>query len=191
MGLSAFILLSVLLHPDGGPRNAAFACQCNPEHPLDRLEKSDAVFSGRVVDLAYLEYRGYVAMEVDTAWKGGPGKSVTIFDDIAGGCAVGFREGERYIVYASRTQGIFGEPVLGTHLCKGTRNLSWESVFDDVQVLGAGSPPASGSGTPAELRLYVVSFLSSYSALAVAVAAAAGTAGVLLAARRRKTGSRQ
>lgn len=105
LGLSAFLMLSVLLHHDGGLRNSAFACQCNPVHPLDRLEKSDAVFSGRVVDLAYLKHRGYVAMEVDTAWKGEPGRSVTILDDTAGGCAVGFHEGERYIMYASRMQG--------------------------------------------------------------------------------------
>lgn len=128
-------------------------------------------------------------MEVDTAWKGEPGRSVTILDNTAGGCAVGFCEGERYIMYASRTQGIFGEPVLGTHLCKGTRNLNWEPVFDDVQVLGAGSPPDPGPGQPAELRLYLVSFLSIYSLLAAA--AAAGTAGIMLAARRYKTRGRQ
>ena len=37
-----------------GQSGEAFACSCAYEHPLDRLEKNDAVFTGTVTDLAYL-----------------------------------------------------------------------------------------------------------------------------------------
>lgn len=53
----------------------------------------------------------------------------------AGGCAVGFREGDSYLVYAVRG----GDGVLRTSYCMRTRHLS--EVAEDLRVLGA-LPPA-------------------------------------------------
>lgn len=181
MGLAVLLLMP--LYPSQS--QDAFACQCNPELPLTRLEKNDAVFAGKVTDLVYLGHKGYVTIEVDEIWKGVSERSVTILDDTEGGCSVNFRTGENYLVYASRTSGIFGEPVLGTYLCQGTRNLNHTFVFDDPEVLGAGYEPTTDAGALSRSSFYLASFLASPVTVVAAIASAAGAAGFFFLRRRK------
>lgn len=176
------VLLLMLLYPSQS--QDAFACQCNPELPLTRLEKSDAVFSGKVMDLAYVGQKGYLTIEVDTIWKGISDGSVTILDNSIGGCPIGFRVGADYLVYANKTSGIFGEPILGVYACQGTRNLSYDSLFGEPEVFGAGYLPTTEEGTFARSNFYLTSFLANPLAVLGVVATAAIVGFIIL--RRRK-----
>lgn len=142
--------------------SVTYACSCvMPAEPLEALENSAAVFTGKVVDIK--ESKGTiissadpaeVTFEVVSSWKGVETNKVKLTTELSSAsCGFTFTEGESYIVYT----GDGGEPEgLKTGLCTRTKLLS--SAGEDLKELGpttfTGRPSespgtvADGSGTP-------------------------------------------
>lgn len=160
----------------------AFACTCAPpESPTDELERSTAVFAGKV---AALEARsGLVTSSADpvrvtfrgyTVWKGPQHDMLTLTTARSSiSCGYEFEAGREYLVYA------YGEENdLQVSLCSRTRPLTLAAV--DLIALGRGRGQAGG-------------VLQTYKYVTmVAVVTAAGTAvGVKwLLAQRKASRSR-
>lgn len=134
----------------------AFACSCAlPPDALTARDQSDAVFSGKVLDVKeaidWSDFMPFtkpirmqleVILEVQSTWKGVTTSQVEINTAPNGaGCGVDFQPGKVYLVYAS-----YGEDNgLFTHLCTRTSELA--NASDDLLALGQGSPP----GEPVDL----------------------------------------
>ena len=130
------------------------ACSCiQPAPPQKSLEKSTAVFAGKVIDIdvpseivtsGIIRSAGpvKVTFEVSKIWKGPDYKNLVLTTERdGGGCGYFFKENEEYIVYAYA----YGEEdTLGTGICSRTRLLA--NAQYDLQKLGAGNLPTnSGS----------------------------------------------
>jgi hypothetical protein len=109
------------------------------ENPAKELEKSDAVFSGKVTDIKSHEQaknvfeRVEAVIQVDSAWKGIEEKTVSVFTAAhSATCGYGFRQGEAYLVYAGRSP----QGRLSTTICSRTRRL--KDAGDDLRELGPG-----------------------------------------------------
>lgn len=136
--------------------SVTYACSCVvPEEPLVALEKSTAVFTGKVVDMK--EPKGLiissadpvtVTFEVESSWKGTLGNKVKLNTALSSAsCGFEFVDGESYLVYAyASDKGDSGE--LAASLCSRTVLLS--SAGDDLKALGPGAspePPTESPGT--------------------------------------------
>lgn len=136
--------------------SVTYACSCVvPAEPLEALESSSAVFTGKVVDKK--EPKGTiissadpvkVTFEVDSSWKGIKGNKVTLSTALSSAsCGFEFVEGESYIVYAyANDEDDSGK--LEASLCSRTKLLA--SASEDLKELGpsisAGTPTASPGG---------------------------------------------
>ncbi|MEK4464430.1 hypothetical protein MHB56_19735 [Paenibacillus sp. FSL H8-0315] len=139
--------------------SVTYACSCvMPAEPLEALEKSTAVFVGKVVDMKEPSQGNIISsadpvkvtFEVDSSWKGVEGNQVTLTTALSSAsCGFEFVEGESYIVYAyARDGGESGN--LEASLCSRTKRLTADSV--DLKELGPGisatTPTASPEVTP-------------------------------------------
>ena len=101
--------LIVLISP-----SPVYACSCFRSPPLESLEASTAVFSGRVIDIEGIPPPGpvyrrtpipvQVTIQVSKVWKGPSDETLVIHTGLDGGlCGLGyfFMIGEEYLVYAS------------------------------------------------------------------------------------------
>ncbi|WP_156417410.1 hypothetical protein [Paenibacillus etheri] len=130
--------------------SVTYACSCVvPAEPLEALESSSAVFTGKVVDKK--EPKGTiissadpvkVTFEVDSSWKGVKGNKVTLTTALSSAsCGFEFVKGESYIVYANANgEGDSGELVAS--LCSRTKLLA--SASEDLKELG----PSISAETP-------------------------------------------
>ena len=121
------------------------ACSCiQPTSPQESLEKSTAVFAGKVIDIDIPN--GIVVSSADPVkvtfrvskiWKGPDYKTLILTTARNGAsCGYSFKENEEYIVYA------YGEEdTLSTGICSRTRLLS--SAQTDLQELGQGNLPTN------------------------------------------------
>lgn len=112
-----------------------FACSCTmPRAPSEELKKATAVFSGMVTDIdRNLTGYGYkVKFDVEKIWKGISDKTVVVSTGMGGGdCGYGFKEGEKYFVYA------YGDiSSLSASICSRNRLLS--AAGDELSALGEG-----------------------------------------------------
>lgn len=120
------------------------ACSCvSPAPPKESLEKSTAVFSGKVVDI-YTPL-GFVVssadsvkitFEVSKVWKG-PSYELLVVKTARDGasCGYSFKKGEEYIVYA------YGEESeLQTGICSRTKPPS--RAQEDLTGLGQSTSPS-------------------------------------------------
>ena len=131
--LLGFLLLYVCV---GHVSNTAYACRCKiSDNPLRELEKSSAVFSGKVVKVADDGNRNLVVeFIVHRIWKGRRTRSITVRTPRDGAtCGFRFIEGGNYLVYAT------GEVELWTNSCTRTRDI--RSATEDLKVLGKGEKP--------------------------------------------------
>jgi len=123
---------------------SAFACSCvMPGTPSEELKEATAVFSGTVIDIdRNLTGYGYkVKFDIEKIWKGISDKTVVVSTGMGGGdCGYGFKEGERYFVYA------YGDDSLSANICSRTRLLS--VAGEDLSVLGDGNAPLSQPNSP-------------------------------------------
>ena len=117
------------------------ACSC-AELPTaeSELERSQAVFSGKVIDIKERKANGYltksVLFEVTNTWKGVEKSQVIITTGLGGGdCGYRFIEGQEYLVYANESD-MYGAKSLVTIMCDRTNNLS--RLQEDLKVLGEG-----------------------------------------------------
>lgn len=140
--LALFFLLITALFRAPLP---ALACSCAPPGAPDaEMEKSAAVFSGRVTAVEAPGPVGGVissadrvkyTFQVSKVWKGpvAPMINVSSARDSAS-CGYEFQIGEEYLVYATEAQG-----ALTSSLCSRTQPLV--RAEEDLQVLGAGQIP--------------------------------------------------
>ncbi len=144
----------------------AHACSCLSSTPEEQLQRSDAVFSGVVLDVGAVEeppssdepwsdlfLLRLVTFDVEESWKGVSEEPVIVHSPGPGNsCRIDFRQGERYLVYA--TYGREGQNTsLQTHLCTRTGLLI--NAGTDLQALGPAEvalpeivEPATGDPTP-------------------------------------------
>ncbi len=138
MNKAAVVLLVLALVTLITPDSAA-ACSCiSPASPAIELARSDAVFSGKVVDIggpmadAPFESAVRVSFKVYRVWKGPVSGTLTVGtaeNDAA--CGYKFENGGEYLVYASGSRG-----GLTTNLC--TRNHPLAGAGEDLAALGEG-----------------------------------------------------
>src|SRR5215203_349841 len=139
MSLSLLVLL-----PD-----CASACSCalfggSPKQRAERmLDKSGAVFAGKVVDLKRNQKGPFggvdkVSFRVSEVWKGPKRETLELTTQSQGSaCGYSFSEGRKYLVYAYGK----GEP-FETDICNGTVPLS--KADEDLALLGNGEKPKDG-----------------------------------------------
>lgn len=154
--------------------NHTAACSCaRPPDPLTALERSDAVFAGKVLQVnKHTNWRnwipfwtspgiwGYdVMFEVQTAWKGVDQTQVLIVTDgVGGGCGIAFQPGDDYLVYASYWEG----SDLASNIC--TRTTLLANAAEDMQVLGAGAAPTSPAASVWTRQLGVYGWIAAIAA---------------------------
>jgi len=134
MGMSLLLLL-----PD-----CASACSCMGV-PIQRyISSSDAVFSGKVVEIerpSPIKSSAdpeTVTFRVIESWKGPGGGTLEVKTSVSGAsCGYHFEEGQDYLVYAYGK----GEP-FETDICSGTTHLS--KADEDLALLGNGEKPKDG-----------------------------------------------
>ncbi|MGA9226762.1 MAG: hypothetical protein WB217_10525 [Mesobacillus sp.] len=140
-----FALMFVLSIFTGSFPSVASACSC-AELPTaaSELERSKAVFSGKVLDIKEKRSaQGYmtksVLFEVTNTWKGVTQSQIIITTGQGGGdCGFNFTEGQEYLVYANDSD-MYGAKTLVTLICDRTNYLT--ALKDDLPILGAGKPP--------------------------------------------------
>ena len=139
----------------------ARACMCEVLSPEEQLRVSEAVFSGKVTSVGEatsgdtspspetgLPVGGPITFKVEESWKGDTEKQVVVlgYGEGGSGCGVDAREGERYLVYAQRSEE--GEDgTLRTSTCDGTKPLA--VAKDDLRALGSSGSALPASGGPA------------------------------------------
>lgn len=122
------------------PENKAFACSCAMGSATEKLERSEAVFVGKVIGkggtkrFEHGRLRKYT-FEVDRAWKGVSNKRITIYsyDGGSDSCGYEFKRNRSYLVYSYQGN----EEVLQTNLCSGNIPISQAQAQDEIQQLGA------------------------------------------------------
>lgn len=144
------------------------ACSC-AELPSaeSELERSKAVFSGKVLDIKDRNVNGYmtksVIFEVTNTWKGVEESQVIITTGEGGGdCGYPFIEGQEYLVYAIESD-MYGGKSLVTIICDRTNKLS--TLQNDLEVLGEGEPPTkkvdlSSTQNQTEFYIWIAGFLA-------------------------------
>jgi len=117
----------------------AYACSCiAPGSPAEEMERSAAVFSGKVTAIESDSLGYKVKFEVERIWKGLSEESVVVSTaQDSAACGFEFTAGQEYIVYAYDAEGS-----LSTGLCTRTHLLVENDP--DVSSLGEGMAPVSG-----------------------------------------------
>ena len=115
------------------------ACSCMaPGAPLEELNKSDAVFVGKVIDIKSSSTEKEITFERTRIWKGPESVQLTIATGTdSASCGYGFEKDKEYLVYASLSEGKYY-----TGLCSLTKPL-FLAVQEDIPILDNYSPPIS------------------------------------------------
>jgi hypothetical protein len=145
----AIALASVML--TGGVESASTARCFLPPSVSEELQKSDAVFAGKVIAEEYRPLKTTsdqgevltIRIAVEKWWKGGKSEELILYtstirysDGLTSSMAEDFQfsVGERYLVYASGAS-----DSLRTNVCRRTKKLG--SADEDLQQLGEGKAP--------------------------------------------------
>ncbi len=144
-----FIICAVILLL---PSNCVYACSCiEPESPQVQLQKSVAVFKGKVMNINRPTNIGEgflnpvkVTFAVSESWKGSSDKTLVVSTNPDGAsCGFSFKQGQEYVVYANGTA-----TELVTTICTRTRTIG--DASEDLSVLGKGTVPVQDTAvTPA------------------------------------------
>lgn len=146
-----FFLISLFSLPFS---SSSYACSCLPPGtPTEEMEKSGAVFSGKVIDVKTDDSTLSAKISVKESWKGMDSKEVTVDTALdSAGCGVNFEKGKEYIVYATLEEGKYI-----TSLCSRTAELAYAQ--DDLNELGKGTVPSkpgdAASDSPSTHNLVV------------------------------------
>ena len=131
-------IASFLLIPLVVTANTKEACACSclpPGPPKSELDRSEAVFAGKVMRIRRKNSEVRVKFKVMTSWKGEVNKKQVITTQInSAACGYSFERGQQYLVYASK----LGSNLLSTNICSRTKLLA--NAQEDVSELGEGSP---------------------------------------------------
>lgn len=165
-------LLAVSVSIQAFPLNAN-ACSCaEPRAVEPELERSDAVFSGKVLSVKEKrQVNGYmsksVLFEVDRTWKGPETSQLIIVTGLGGGdCGYDFIEDREYLVYAQESN-MYGAKSLASIICSRTSELA--SAQEDLSILGEGKEPVEAVDLTAEHRGFMIWF--GYGAVGVFILA--------------------
>jgi len=182
LGLSAF---------QGGE---AYACSCVGGDAKAKLERSNLVFLGKVIEIgdvnkdsSKMPERRYV-FEVEKSWKGAPDHQVTLYsyDGAEASCGYKFDLNQTYLVYTYQEEGSDKTP--RTNLCSG--NLLQTEADEDIKLLGDGVVPTSAVAKtidPTSGEKAAVGTPNSYLALyGVAVLVLVVFVGLTMKRKRRK-----
>lgn len=128
-----FLYITFTLAP-----SSVSACDCDvPDDALEGLEKSDAVFTGKVKDIKKVKINGEpfdaVLVEVNEIWKGIQESEIVIYTTWSN-CQFEFDEGEEYLLYSYRN-----EDRLYVSICGRSTTVSHGS--EDIKMLGPGKTP--------------------------------------------------
>ena len=130
VGLVTIALLTIVIGGSFLVAEPVYACSCMaPTTAADALQKSSAVFRGRVVTIyrsffdrvGITNTAGYrVQFEITKQWKGARSKSTVVITRLTGeACGFPFEENKEYLVY------VVTEPKdIQTGICTGTRNIT-------------------------------------------------------------------
>ena len=156
LALVLVLVVSVLLFVGNAKQVAA--CSCTYTSVEEAVDRSDAVFSGRVmfvtrgvdIDSVY-QNQNLVGFWVSEVWKGPVRGFVYVRTSNSGaGCGSTFKTGREYLVYAWDSS--FG---YSTGLCSGTKDISpgsYDSAVPevDLEFLGEGQVPPAWDETPSD-----------------------------------------
>lgn len=123
----------------------ARACSCRVQPPSAHLSAATAAFRGEVVTLAEADDGAVVALfDVDVVYKGEIPRAVTVRTGGAGDtCAVPFREGAAYVVFATGESDAWS-----AHLCGGTTDDRTYIDREGVEPVASFVPGATPSPGP-------------------------------------------
>jgi hypothetical protein len=135
--LSGIVALMLLIPSVGR------ACTCElpfsnktlKQQVLEARTKSEAVFSGKVVEIIENPqvFHVIVKFKVQGSWKQINTDEVRVFTGRGNGdCGYRFEVGESYLVYSYK----YNESDLGTNICQRTMKLA--NAAEDLKVLGKG-----------------------------------------------------
>jgi len=125
--------------------NISYACSCAEPYPVkEELERSSAVFSGKVVEIVDENKNKLiqssadpiaVRFEVNETWKGQSQTQLLVYTErSSASCGYEFDLNKEYLVYASEVNG-----ELKVSFCSRTKLLS--TAITDIQELGKGEKP--------------------------------------------------
>ncbi|MDQ4484585.1 cobalamin biosynthesis protein CbiN [Bacillus cereus] len=104
----------------------SYACECMKVSPEERLQKTNVVFEGKVLEVQEKGGKMEILFEVKKIWKGTSSSQVIIYTSFSS-CTFPFTEGGEYLVFSSYR----GEGQLETSMCSGTKRLD-EAGADKV-----------------------------------------------------------
>ncbi|PFL71174.1 cobalamin biosynthesis protein CbiN [Bacillus cereus] len=104
----------------------SYACECMKASPEERLQKTDVVFEGKVLEVQEKDGKMEILFEVKKIWKGTSSSQIIIYTSFSS-CTFPFGEGGEYLVFAFNR----GEGKLETSMCNGTKRLD-EAEMDKV-----------------------------------------------------------
>ncbi|MBG9539605.1 cobalamin biosynthesis protein CbiN [Bacillus thuringiensis] len=115
----------------------SYACECMKVSTEERLQKTNVVFEGKVLEVQEKGGKMEILFEVKKIWKGTSSSQVIIYTSFSS-CTFPFAEGGEYLVFSSYR----GEGQLETSMCSGTKRLD-EAGADKVALsqIAKGSVP--------------------------------------------------
>lgn len=121
------------------PGKKVFACSCVSGDAKEKLERSTAVFVGKVIDKGRTKksnngpIRKYT-FAVDKTWKGVKDRHITIYsyDGDSASCGFEFDRGQTYLVFSYQDK----DNSLQTNLCSG--NIPIAQAGEELKQLGTG-----------------------------------------------------
>jgi len=126
--------------------STVYACSCvEPPTVEAELNRSEAVFAGRVVEVKEQRYLNgsmtkAALFEVSQIWKGGSESQIIVHTGSGGGdCGYHFEEGKEYLVYANPSTMYGDKELLVTIICDRTNELA--EAQEDLAILGEGKVP--------------------------------------------------
>ena len=126
--INAFILFFLCI-------TNAYSCVCGVMPSVEGMfEKSDKVFTGRVVDINFINAYEYIAkVEVIGSFKGVKGKYEYVASTtLSRECGYNFVLGHRYLIYAH----LISKRLVGANSCGRTQVLQRVSI-EDLSILNA------------------------------------------------------
>jgi hypothetical protein len=163
IALILFVILSPMVFT--AFPSISHACKCEePPSVEQELERSKAVFSGKVIDIKDEKNNRKILFEVEETWKGADESQIILLDELSS-CSLDFFEGASYLVYAHDFQGD-----LTTNICDRTKDLS--SAQEDLLKLGKGSTPSKEVKLQDQLRNPVVNYMYIWLPLVILFALA-------------------
>lgn len=140
-----FLMIAALMAGSFVWQSNASACSCiEPPGIEEELERSDAVFSGKAIEVdekpsLFSASTRSIVFQVAQVWKGPAQSQIKVKTGQGGGdCGFEFNVGQEYLVYAVKSD-MYGANGLTTIICDRTAVLS--QAQGDFAVLGEGREP--------------------------------------------------